>query len=77
MEQNVTGHGSAISRSQRCGEWASLAAVSMIPPSVAREELRLVVRDQDGSHESQSQPIPTHLLTHSMTLGKSYLCGFH
>lgn len=54
MEQNVTGHGSAISGSQRRGEWASLASVSMTPPSVAREELCLVVRAQDGSHDSQS-----------------------
>lgn len=55
VEQNVTGHGSTISRSQRCGEWASLAAVSMIPPSVAREEFCLVVRGEDGSHESHSR----------------------
>lgn len=43
---------------------------------VAREELCLVVRGQDGSHESQSN---SHSLadSHSTTLGKSYLCGFH
>lgn len=57
MEQNVTGHGSAISGSQRGGEWASLAAMNMTPPSVAREEFRVVVRAQDGSHDSQS-PFP-------------------
>lgn len=54
MEQNVTGHSPDIRRGQRGRDRASLAASRLSPLSVAKEELRLVVRVKAGSHDSWS-----------------------